>query len=381
MACFGSPKPPGFDVYRIIKSSRVMLRGGDARAPEVCFQMKNALEICEIYTLRGKLHRCVYQHRIAGVAEAMITDIFLASDDAFRLRGPRGGELRLSEAAHEPTAFMRLNDSILDAIDLSAAPGLERAQSLIEALKRREFYVQLGSQITIDILPSCAGCGQKTRIEDKFCSACRASTVTRKRVMNRRGFYVTEGQMLTPEIAAQQILERCEQPARDEIRAAKALHVHIQEITHGKPTKRTDPHGIEWQVYDPLAHVGFYNPKELDADGRQIPTIHRMTKDKLPGDALPEAHLSLTLYCFLREEGASAGLSWRSALEQAIRTFRRDKSFKDQQGTSNVASPAHLHSNTPRAARAPDGSRPPTGPRNSQPVSLGHRLTPVAENR
>ena len=65
---------PGFDIYRIIKSSTVAHRTTPgALGPEVVYQLKNALEILEIYNLRAKLHRQVYQHRIANVAEAMIT--------------------------------------------------------------------------------------------------------------------------------------------------------------------------------------------------------------------------------------------------------------------------------------------------------------------
>ena len=61
MSTFGSARVPGFDIYRIITSSRVLFRslGGGAQRSEVCFQMKNALEIAEIYALRAKLHRQV----------------------------------------------------------------------------------------------------------------------------------------------------------------------------------------------------------------------------------------------------------------------------------------------------------------------------------
>ena len=49
MACFGSDKPPGFDIYRIIRSARVMFREADLEQPEVCSQMKNPLEVSEIH--------------------------------------------------------------------------------------------------------------------------------------------------------------------------------------------------------------------------------------------------------------------------------------------------------------------------------------------
>ena len=155
-------------------------RNGDWDQPEVCFQVKNALEISEVYSLRAKLHRAVYQHRIANVAEAMVTDIFLAADPHFRLRGGLQRTMALSEAAHDVEAFARLNDSILDTIDLSPNEDLYEAIQLIERLKKRDFYQQIGSQIVIETLPKCH-CGQVTRIEHKFCPGCGKSTITRNR--------------------------------------------------------------------------------------------------------------------------------------------------------------------------------------------------------
>ena len=132
--------------------------------------------------------------------------------------------------------------------------------------------------------------------------------------------------------------------------------------------------------------------------------IKRLQRENLPADALPHAHLSLTLYCYLRQEGptpAAAGSSqpgannvtglssqlssqrdnaplstWRSSLEKAVRSFASRRHLRPQQGTSNVASPAHFrHSNTPRATAT---SRLGTGAH--QPISLAEsRLSAVPE--
>ena len=119
MAAFGCAKLPGFDVQRIITSSRALARlpdgadPGDAPDPrrrQVCFQNKNALEINEVYGLRAKLHRQVYQHRTANVAEAMITDMFIAAEPSFRMRGA-------PSAAHAADA----NAADADAADADAA--------------------------------------------------------------------------------------------------------------------------------------------------------------------------------------------------------------------------------------------------------------------
>lgn len=404
MACFGSPKTPGFDLYRIIKSSRVLFHvekdsagrlTGRRLHPEVCFQAKVALEISEMHTLRAKLHRAVYQHRIANVAEAMITDIFEQADKAFRLKGPQGQPMRLSETAHDVAAFASLTDSILETIDASLDGGLDAAHGLYERLKRRDFYRQVGRQLEIETLPRCDRCGAETPIEANFCSQCSRSTATRQSTRDKKGLHVPVTQSITEDAAAHEILERV-QPTnvRDEIRAANALFVKIVKITHGKPTPKTDPHGKTWAVYDPLAHVGFYNPKHVDETGTMIEEIYHIPREKLPGITLPASYHNLTLYCFLRSEGPPSRvedgaraqvpheLTWRGAVEKALDTFKKDRSLVEQHGTSNCPTPSHaaLHGRsigpTPRADRHNDRSRPPTAERQSQ---LASRASSAAE--
>ena len=329
----------------------------------MCFQAKNALELSEVYTLRAKLHRQLYQHRIANVAESMITDIFLAADAAFRLRGPDGHPLKLSEAAHNPAAFSRLTDSILDAIDLSMSDGLEQAHELLERLKRRDFYCQVGKEISLATLPRCVRCGNETRIEAKHCSECGTSTATRKWVPDKSGFAIAPTEAITEASAAAEILKRCEPPSvRDEIIAANALLVKIVKISHGKSMPRDDPHlGFRWAVYDPLAHIGFYNPKDVDEHGHMCERIFCIHKERLPGDVLPSAYVTLTLFCYLRSAGPcrpdEPELTWSHSITKAIQSFRDETKLVDQEGTSNCPTPSHgphTHErsvgNTPRAS-------------------------------
>jgi len=88
------------------------------------------------------------------------------------------------------------------------------------------------------------------------------------------------------------------------IREANAMFVKIVRVNHGKPTTRTDPHGLRWGVYDPLANVGFFNPKDLNEDGVMSGEILPMDRNRLPGDVLPASYHNMTLYCYLRREGS-----------------------------------------------------------------------------
>ena len=73
---------------------------------EVAFEEKVALDLNRIFKLRSEMHQMVYQHRVAIVAEAMITDAFLAAHTSeFRVTatGEDGisREFTLGEAASD----------------------------------------------------------------------------------------------------------------------------------------------------------------------------------------------------------------------------------------------------------------------------------------
>ena len=112
-------------------------------------------------------------------------------------------------------------------------------------------------------------------------------------------------------------------------------------------------------------------------------------KERLPGDVLPSAYVTLTLFCYLRSAGPcrpdEPELTWSHSITKAIQSFRDETKLVDQEGTSNCPTPSHgqhTHErsvgNTPRAsalslsaargrgAAHDDRSRPPTGERPSQ---------------
>ena len=64
----------------------------------------------------------------------MIVDL-LRSAGSFEFRGSDGQVSKLQDAVHEPAAFISLTDAILESIAASPAPGLEKAQHLMERLR------------------------------------------------------------------------------------------------------------------------------------------------------------------------------------------------------------------------------------------------------
>ena len=87
------------------------------------------------------------------------------ANDHFSFRGSDNAATTLAQAALDPKAFARLTDAILDSIYVSLEEGLDEAQGLIERMKKRDYYRQIGRSMQISPLPQChycaaaAGCG------------------------------------------------------------------------------------------------------------------------------------------------------------------------------------------------------------------------------
>ena len=107
------------------------------------------------------------------------------ANDHFSFRGSDNAATTLAEAALDPKAFARLTDAILDSIYVSLEEGLDEAQGLIERMKKRDYYRQIGRSTQISPLPQCYYCGELTEIRSKFCGACGKRCKGRHHVSER----------------------------------------------------------------------------------------------------------------------------------------------------------------------------------------------------
>lgn len=148
-----------------------------------------------------------------------------------------------------------------------------------------------------------------------------------------------------------EILQRCDERTRAQLELANAILVKIVDIQNGKSTETKDGHGLRWRVYDPLARVGFYNPKEVDEAGRFTGTIQDLQRENLPGLYLPSSSTSRTLWVYLRSEGHPSD-GWREVVKEAVRLWRKDKwgggGVREQQGTSNSQQSSVRYRPSPR---------------------------------
>ena len=107
------------------------------------------------------------------------------ANDHFSFRGSDNAATTLAQAALDPKAFARLTDAILDSIYVSLEEGLDEAQGLIERMKKRDYYRQIGRSTQISPLPQCYYCGELTEIRSKFCGACGKKCKGRLHVSER----------------------------------------------------------------------------------------------------------------------------------------------------------------------------------------------------
>ncbi|KPI87640.1 hypothetical protein ABL78_3297 [Leptomonas seymouri] len=131
MCCFGKPTVD-IRVHRLFNSARLVCEGGQW---QLAFEQKLALSLREIFTLRAKLHKSVYQHQVTKAIGHMIGDIIHAAAPYFKVGGHT-----IAECAQDDALFVRLGDWILEAIEASEHPKLAEAQLLLHRLRTRDLY-------------------------------------------------------------------------------------------------------------------------------------------------------------------------------------------------------------------------------------------------
>lgn len=237
LAVFGASNV--LSINRIVAAMKLNEWKGHTR---IAFDESVGYEVADIFCLRAKLHRQVYQHRAVLVAEGLLARLLRALDE-------RPDATPLARIAENPSLFAGLGDSSILRLPFETDPTLQGApRCAYEALVRRPWFIRVPVCVSLHTRPCCTGCGQPTAILDAFCRACGASTCDRPGVENGEGLLVPpESTLDESEVAARlRSATRCD-----------ALDVHIVDIHCGTPVSITDPHGRAWKGYDPLREILF----------------------------------------------------------------------------------------------------------------------------
>eukprot|EP00758_Cryptobia_borreli_P009896 Tbor_TRINITY_DN5521_c4_g1::TRINITY_DN5521_c4_g1_i1::g.13019::m.13019 len=202
-------------------------RDNNSADDEFClaFEQKMAVTIRELFALRAKLHKCVYQHHVVKAVGYMIGDIIFhatSDQDGLKINGSS-----LIECVKDPNKYCLLGDWILDAIAAATpispassrdtyapvedtALGLHEAQRVLHKLRTRDLYTLvscLNISPTHDNKPFPKG----SEIHDQLAE-----------IICKKGSSVVKSDII----------------------------VDVVCINHGKGT------------HDPLKYVDFFNPKD-----------------------------------------------------------------------------------------------------------------------
>lgn len=112
-----------FQSDRLIKSIRVIDN-------EICYNMKDSMNLYELFSTRYKLHKMCYSHRVCKAVEYMVVDIMIAAEPIFHY----------SQQIHNPIKYLYLTDNIISYIEQCEDTRLDTAKQLIYRLKIRKLY-------------------------------------------------------------------------------------------------------------------------------------------------------------------------------------------------------------------------------------------------
>jgi HD superfamily phosphohydrolase len=121
--------------------------GDNGDDTEICFHVKEAWNLFELFHTRYTLHKRAYQHRVSNVVELMVTEVFKLSDPFITIPGKDRKPTRMSECPKDMHAYWRLGEYIMKSIEHSFDPNLAPAQALIERIRRRDLFSFVGETL------------------------------------------------------------------------------------------------------------------------------------------------------------------------------------------------------------------------------------------
>lgn len=135
------------NVYDNLLDASMVVKCTDG-ASRICYPEKYVEDVFHAFSTRIALHLKVYQHRAVISIEKALIDVLMEAEKYLRVVGKDGALLRLTEVVHDPVAFTRVNDSIIDLIWQSPDPRLNKARKLLTAMENRQLYHCCG-EITV----------------------------------------------------------------------------------------------------------------------------------------------------------------------------------------------------------------------------------------
>lgn len=114
---------------------------------EICFHVKEAWNLFELFHTRYTLHKRAYQHRVSNVIELMLTEMFKLADPFIMLPGKDRQPTKMSDCPNDMHAYWRLGEYLIKQVENSLDPNLAPAQAIIDRLRRRDLFSFVGETL------------------------------------------------------------------------------------------------------------------------------------------------------------------------------------------------------------------------------------------
>ena len=140
LSCYG--RLPDVLIERVFTCARAI---EDEKGEfQICYEEKVALTLGDLFYLRAKLHKFVYQHRVTKVVDDMTLQALSAANDHFFIHTADGKRFKLHETVTNMEAYAKTGDWIVGAITASVTPELEAARKIFTNIAKRSLYKMVG---------------------------------------------------------------------------------------------------------------------------------------------------------------------------------------------------------------------------------------------
>jgi HD superfamily phosphohydrolase len=136
-----------FDSDRLMSFARVCKLPGEREQLQICYPVKEAWHVYQMFQARYSLHKRAYQHKVSRVIESMYMEALVAANDFVIVHGKEGKSLKMSQTIYDMEAYSKLSDYLLRTIACSTHPNLEKARSIILRIMRRDIYSFVGEHL------------------------------------------------------------------------------------------------------------------------------------------------------------------------------------------------------------------------------------------
>lgn len=261
-----------FGATHSINASR-LLRATRVHRNTLSFVRRAEMSIQHVFDLRTRLHRQVYQHRDVLVAEDRLRDILRSC-----------GTEWIASRLNDVSLYITLTDA-------SVMATMTRAQSQRLYTRPQMHWI---ARVELSTDPACNTCMAPTRIRDRHCTQCGASTVDRPWVIRPQTTHrVPRVCTLDVEALTRRLRQRC---VHDDV------YVLLCNVYNGVPIVVEDVHGHKWRDFATLSVVRFTDDspgEEFMSTPKHMMVVHCYTSTQI------DRATAARLYEVLLEELAS----------------------------------------------------------------------------